>query len=207
MRISELSETTGVSVASIKYYLREGLLPEGRRTSPTQAEYDQAHVRRLAVIRALVDSGVTIAGARSVVAALDAPPEALNDLLGIAHAALAPSDAPVPDTTAAEAVLARLGWQPGWCDSDAVAAVARALQNIERAGFTVGDDLIEVYADAMGRIAAAEIAGVPTTSAEDAVRYVVLGSVLVEPLLLALRRAAEQIASGRRFGEGDPTHA
>ena len=42
----------------------------------------------------------------------------------------------------------------------------------------------------------------PTESAEAAVRYVVLGSVLVEPLLLALRRVAEQVASARRFGRG-----
>jgi hypothetical protein len=33
-----------------------------------------------------------------------------------------------------------------------------------------------------------------------AVRYVVLGPMLVEPLLLALRRVAEQIASAKRFG-------
>ena len=57
-----------------------------------------------------------------------------------------------------------------------------------------------VYLDAVTRIAEAEIAGVPTESAEAAVRYVVLGSVLVEPLLLALRRVAEQVASARRFG-------
>ena len=39
MRISELSARTGVPVATIKYYLREGLLPEGERTAPTQATY------------------------------------------------------------------------------------------------------------------------------------------------------------------------
>ena len=43
------------------------------------------------------------------------------------------------------------------------------------------------------------VAGVPTDSAEAAVRYVVLGPVLVEPLLLALRRMAQQEASARRF--------
>lgn len=54
--------------------------------------------------------------------------------------------------------------------------------------------------DALGAL----IAGVPTESAEAAVRYVVLGSVLVEPLLLALRRVAQQAASAERFGrEGE----
>ena len=60
-----------------------------------------------------------------------------------------------------------------------------------------------VYLDSVQRIARAEIAGVPTESSEAAVRYVVLGSVLVEPLLLALRRVAEQIASAERFGRSE----
>ena len=34
MRIAELSQTTGVPVPTIKYYLREGLLPSGELTSP-----------------------------------------------------------------------------------------------------------------------------------------------------------------------------
>ena len=56
------------------------------------------------------------------------------------------------------------------------------------------------YLVSMRRIADAEIAHVPTESADAAVRYVVLGSVLVEPLLLALRRVAQQVSSGERFG-------
>ena len=34
MRISELSTRSGVAVPTIKYYLREGLVPEGVRSSP-----------------------------------------------------------------------------------------------------------------------------------------------------------------------------
>jgi DNA-binding transcriptional MerR regulator len=199
MRISELSERTGVSVASIKYYLREGLLPEGVRSSPTQAEYGDAHVKRLGVIRALIDSGVKVADARTVVAMLDDPPANPHHLLGTAHAAVTPAvDAPI-DLAPAEALLTGLGWEPGMCDEAVVGAVARALQNLERAGFAMPPGVAAVYVDAMRRVADAEIAHVPLDSPEDAVRYVVLGSVLVEPLLLSLRRVAEQIASGRRF--------
>ena len=46
MRMSELSRLSGVSVTTIKYYLREGLLPAGRQLSATQAEYDGSHLRR-----------------------------------------------------------------------------------------------------------------------------------------------------------------
>ncbi|WES64695.1 MerR family transcriptional regulator [Microbacter sp. GSS18] len=201
MRISELAHTTGVSVASIKYYLREGLLPEGVRSSPTQADYGPAHVRRLGVIRALMDSGVSIAGARKVIAVLDDPPESPHELLGTAHAAVTPpADAGI-DTAAAEALIAGLGWRPGMCDEATVAAVARSLQNIERAGFEMPPAVVAEYVEAMRRIADAEIAHVPLASPDEAVRYVVLGSVLVEPLLLSLRRAAEQIASAERFDQ------
>ena len=53
MRMSELSRRSGASVTTIKYYLREGLLPAGRQTAATQAEYDEQHLRRLRLIRAL----------------------------------------------------------------------------------------------------------------------------------------------------------
>ncbi len=200
MRISELSARSGVSVASIKYYLREGLLPEGERSSATQADYGERHERRLGVIRALLDSGVSIADARGVLAALDDPPASPHDLLGAAHAAVLPHIDDDLDLSAAESLLARLGWTEGSCDADVVAGVARALQNLDRAGFAVPDETMQVYLDAVERMATAELARVPLDSPEDAVRYVVLGSVLVEPLLLSLRRVAEQLASARRFG-------
>lgn len=199
MRISELSDRSGVTVASIKYYLREGLLPEGVRTSPTQAVYDEAHVRRLATIRALLDAGVGIADARAVLATLDDPPAGPHLLLGAAHAAVIPHATGDLDLAAAQALAERLGWQEGDCDTAVLEGLARALQTLERAGFVVSDDIMDAYLAAVESIAAAEIAGTPTTSPEDAVRYVVLGSVLVEPLLLALRRVAEQVASARRF--------
>ena len=67
----------------------------------------------------------------------------------------------------------------------------------------VGQDHLLGPEGPIRRMAEAEIAHVPTESAEAAVRYVVLGSVLVEPLLLALRRVAEQVASAERFAGPD----
>jgi DNA-binding transcriptional MerR regulator len=200
MKISELSAQSGVPVATIKYYLRESLLPEGARSSPTQATYEDRHLQRLRVIRALIESGVSIAETRKVLDALDNPPPSPHDLLGAAHAAVTPAVEGDVDVADAEQLVAALGWRPGMCDASTLAGVARALQGMERAGFRVADDLMPVYLESIQRIARAEIAGVPTDSPDAAVRYVVLGSVLVEPLLLALRRVAEQIASAERFG-------
>ena len=57
MELSELSSHTEIPVATIKFYLRENLLHEGVRTAATQAQYDQSHVARLRLIRALIGSG------------------------------------------------------------------------------------------------------------------------------------------------------
>lgn len=200
MRISELSAQSGVTVPTIKYYLREGLLPEGERSGPTQATYGAKHVERLGVIRALLDAGVSVAETRRVLATLDDPPASAHELLGAAHSAIT---RPVEEGTsleAAERLAEGLGWSPGTCDPAVLGDVARALDGLERAGFAVPDAAMPVYLQSIRAIADAEIAATPTESAEAAVRYVVLGSVLVEPLLLALRRVAEQVASAERFG-------
>ncbi len=199
MRMSELSERSGVSVATIKFYLREGLIPEGTRTSKTQATYDDVHLQRLRVIRALVESGVSVAETRKVLSALDSPPADPRDLLATAHAAVTPTADHSIDVAAAADLVTRMGWKPGFCDDQVLGGVTRALEAIDRAGFSVPDDVMPVYLESIRAMADAEIAAVPTESAEAAVRYVVLGSVIVEPLILALRRVAEQIASSKRF--------
>src|SRR5687767_1024974 len=91
MRISELSTVTGVPVATVKYYLREGLVPPGRVTAATRAEYDESHVGRLRLARALVQvGGLPVAAARDVLASLDAAGGSLHEVLGAAHSALPP---------------------------------------------------------------------------------------------------------------------
>ena len=200
MRISELSTKSGVPVPTIKYYLREQLLPEGERSAPTQASYGEAHVKRLGVIRALVAAGVSIAGVRRVVETLDDPPTSAHLLLGSAHVAIAPPADDALDLAAAEDLARQLGWEPGTGEESVLHAVARALDGLKAAGFEVAPALMATYLKSMREIADAEIAGVPTSSAEAAVQYVVLGSALVEPLLLALRRVAQQVASAERFG-------
>jgi len=200
VRISQLSSETGVPVATIKYYLRERLLHEGLLTSATQARYDDSHVRRLRLIRALVGgAGLSISAARELLDGVDSPPESGHDLLGVAHHALArPADG--ADTAAVDALMAGWGWASDGCDEAGKAAVAQALADVRAAGFELPDGMLATYAAAMHDVAAAEIAGVPTASAEEAVRYVVLGTVMAEPLLLALRRLAQQSASHERFG-------
>jgi DNA-binding transcriptional MerR regulator len=53
MRLAELSRRSGVSRSSIKFYLREGLVPAGEPQARNQARYGERHLERLALIRAL----------------------------------------------------------------------------------------------------------------------------------------------------------
>ena len=171
MRISELSSKTGVPIATIKFYLRENLLHDGVRTAATQAQYDESHVARLQLIGALVGPGrLSIAAAHRVIQAIDEPPESLHELLGIAAGAVAGPN------------------------------LEDALRALDQAGFELAEGALDMYRDHMRQIAQFEIDNVPTHSPAAAVRYVVLGTVLVEPLILALRRQAEHEASARRFG-------
>jgi DNA-binding transcriptional MerR regulator len=53
MRMSELAEASGVSAATIKHYLREGLLPEPVKTSRNMAYYPPEFVERIRLIKQL----------------------------------------------------------------------------------------------------------------------------------------------------------
>jgi DNA-binding transcriptional MerR regulator len=56
LKISELSERSGVSAGTIRYYIREGLLGEGEdilRTSRNMAYYPSEYVERITLIKRL----------------------------------------------------------------------------------------------------------------------------------------------------------
>jgi DNA-binding transcriptional MerR regulator len=56
LRIGELADRAGVSVATIKFYIREGLLPPPPvKTGRTMGYYDEAYLERLLLIRKLRD--------------------------------------------------------------------------------------------------------------------------------------------------------
>jgi DNA-binding transcriptional MerR regulator len=201
MRISELSRASGVPVATIKYYLREGLLHEGQLTAATQAQYDQSHLARLRLVRALLGAGgLSVAAARDVLDQLAHPPPSLHELLDEVQRLLGPRVDDQVDTRAADAVIQRMGWRLETADPAPVRRLAAALAALAAAEFTLPEDDVLDYARAMQGLAEHEVAGVPAGPSDAAVRYTVLGTILVEPLLLALRRLAQIDASARRFG-------
>lgn len=53
MKMKELESVSGVGRETIRYYIREGLLPEPERPKPNVAIYGRAHVKRLDLIKRL----------------------------------------------------------------------------------------------------------------------------------------------------------
>lgn len=202
MQISELARVSAVPLATVKFYLREGLLPPGRATGATRADYDEQHVQRLRLIRSLVDvAGLSLTAVRQVLAAADQPVASIEQAIEAAQDALPPSVPQDVDTTAALALVAELDWR---VDPSCVAVrqLAVAISSLEAVGADASNHYLRDYGRAVSALAEREVATVPTTSQDDAVRYVVLGTLFYEPVLLALRRLAQQDATTRLFHSG-----
>ncbi len=207
MRLAELSERSGVSTATIKYYLREGLLPPGERVSATQAEYDEEHLRRLRLVRAMVQVGrIPVATAREVLAAVDDASADQFERMDSAVSALPHS--PPPDEAdeavraardAADALLRRLDWD-STPEHPARQTLVSAIAAMVRLGYPCDPETLLRYGRVAGELAAHEVTLIerfeaPTTQLE----AVVALTVLYEPVLLSLRRLAQAEEAARRF--------
>lgn len=192
MRVSELVDASGLSRATIKYYLREGLLMPGEATSATRSTYGEVHLKRLALIKALAGAGLPIDRIRTVLRLIENPETSLFETLGRAIAALPPylDEPDAPHCPRAKAVLAKLGqvYEPGF---PAVAQLERALRAAEDVGIPMTDERLEVYGRHIRGIAEYDLALMPE-SVEDAVPYAVIGTAIYEPVIAALRRLAHQ---------------
>jgi AcrR family transcriptional regulator len=66
MMIAQLSQCSGVPVSTIKFYLRENLLPRGLKTNRTTVYYGQDHINGLNTIKKLQDEGLSLHRIKSV---------------------------------------------------------------------------------------------------------------------------------------------
>ena len=201
MRISELVRRSGVPLATVKYYIREGLLMPGETTSATQAVYTEEHLRRLNLIKALTDvAGLPLQKAGIVIALIEHPEPNLFETLGKAVAALPPyAEHSEPEYPRAKAALQKIGqvYDPQYA---AVAQFERALAAAESVGLPMSDERLHGYAQKIMGIAELDIDAVPTGTVNEAIEHAVLGTALYEPIIVAMRRLAHQDLAARRFG-------
>jgi Cd(II)/Pb(II)-responsive transcriptional regulator len=80
MKIGELAKTAQTQTETIRYYEREGLLPEAARTSANYRIYDESHVQRLAFIRHCRSLDMTLAEIRALLNFKDAPAGSCDDV-------------------------------------------------------------------------------------------------------------------------------
>lgn len=130
MKLRELAARTGVAKASVKHWIREGILPPGRLRNLTTAEYDEAHVERIRLITTLRTVFDTpIAEIRELTALLDDPEQPLIEVMELCQviASGLPRDASSdgPDDALLSEVAATVGWPQ--VRSHARAALAGAL--------------------------------------------------------------------------------
>ena len=82
LKISELAEGAGVPVATVRHYLREGLLPEGRKTSRNMAYYPAEMVDRIRLIKLLQEERfMPLKVIRELLEREGGDPEAVRSLL------------------------------------------------------------------------------------------------------------------------------
>lgn len=210
MRISELSRESGVPVATIKYYLREGLLPPGASTAVNQASYGDEHLRRLRLIGVLTDvGGLRLRTVARVLEAVDDEGLSTHHMLGVAHHALGPEPTDDADLEPALTDVARLLAARGWQVSDQAPsrrALAHALCTLRRLGRNPDHAVLDRYADAVDQLASKEVphatATVPRT---EAIENLVIGTIVYEAVLIALRRLAQEHHSAQRLAVTTPS--
>ncbi|MFH8803794.1 MerR family transcriptional regulator [Streptomyces sp. NPDC017936] len=212
MRLAELSERSGVSTATIKYYLREGLLPPGRQVNATTADYDEEHLRRLRLVRAMIQVGrVPVATVREVLGHVD--DDSLGRTVRLGAALWALPQVPEPDADdayvraahrEAEDLLTTLGWGNArllTTISPAYRSLVVAVAALRRLGYAWDAELLVSYARLMHQAAVLDLDFVETQASEaERIETAVLGAILVEPMLQALHRLAQEEESARRYG-------
>ncbi|MFC4529658.1 MerR family transcriptional regulator [Sphaerisporangium dianthi] len=209
MRISQLSAASGVPIPTIKYYLREGLLQQGEQTGATRAEYGDAHLRRLRLIRALLEVGrVPVASIGKIVAAVEDEGIPVHRMLGTAHYALASPAETDPDDEEQRAARERvdrligdLGWRitPEAPTRDELAQV---LVRLAQLGRPAGEDDLRHYADVITQLVSErEMGKIPVDGPrEAAVESLVIGTVLYGKIFDILRRLAHESESAHVLG-------
>jgi DNA-binding transcriptional MerR regulator len=209
VKISELSRGSGVPIPSIKYYIREGLLPPGDVTAPNQADYGERHLRDLELIRSLREhADLSIPAIRRVVAGVAAAEAERRDGVAAGFRSVeserrAAGPAAVPNREdpeyrrnreELEEVFRAHSWTFAEEDPDveellaAVLAARRVLTDIELSPA----DGWQRYADLAETAASFEVPDDwdPDRYPRETLRYAIAGTYLLEPIILAFRRIA-----------------
>lgn len=211
IRMAELSEKTGVSVPTIKYYLREGLLAPGTATSANQALYGNEHVERIRIMRSLSKvAKLPLATIREVLNIVDGGGNA-QEAMGRTQEALVgeiAEDAESEDGLSAaqellDAEIEKRGWRV-YKQSGAYRMASQALVEISKENLSAPANHLAGYVEAADKVGETDISTLSgAISGPDVVRRMALGTTLRGPLFDALILLAQQHHAGKTFGGRD----
>lgn len=206
MRISDLSRRAGTPVGTIKFYLRERLLPPGRPTGRNQADYNEVHLRRLRLIRALTNvANLDLSSVRALLIAIEDDRMPLTGLYREVEQAMVtdeqPSDeGPELDTARrdVDVLVDRMGWS---LEQDAATRdqLVQVLAALKRLGSTCEADFFLPYAHAADHLVQGELDFVPSVCEGTDRAGAVVRSIMLEVAMTAMHRMARAHHVARRF--------
>ncbi|WSJ76168.1 MerR family transcriptional regulator [Amycolatopsis sp. NBC_01307] len=206
--MAELSAESGVPVATVKYYLREGLLPPGERTSPNQARYSATHVQRLRLIKALTEvGGLSLASVGTVLEAIDGD-KTPHRTMGVVQEELA---GPAPQVSAEAAdwawelldeIVRRNGWGELKRKHVAVENLVAALATAKELGHDKLAEHLEEYAHLAIRVAELDVDTVTgLTSYDKIIEAGLVVTVLGDRIFAGLRHLGQELVSREVLGD------
>jgi hypothetical protein len=170
-----------------------------------QRDYGQAHLRRLSLIRALIDvGGLSVATAQDVLRAVDTPelpPAAVFEAAqrAVSQTELYSGEGSSMARERVDALIRAQGWSVSETNPGRTAA-ANVIDTFVVLGHPELLRLVEDYATGALRVARADLAAVaqqPDLSAM--AETVVAGTVLGDALFAALRRIAQEHVTSEQF--------
>ena len=198
MLVSELAERADVPLATVKYYLREGLLAPGETTGPRRSEYDASHLRRLRILRALREvGGAPVSALQVIVDAVEDDSRPEHDLVCEISDALSPP-LPVdgPDQAAGHQVNAAIdgvGWSDVRMDAAARLRLADLVQLVSEELLTVDSEILGYYARLADHLCRTEIALLDKTKGrQGTLEDMVVGEAVFGDILTLFRRLGHE---------------
>lgn len=207
LTISELSRQSGVPAETIKFYVREGLLPPGESVRANKTVYTSDHLRRLALVRAMREiGGLGIASIKRIAEAFDQWSDdpriafhmAFDALSPLANEPAAPVTPPGPGRSLrddTDALLRAAGWDFGERVPAAELELVDALASVREHLYPdlAVDELLPL-AQAIHRLTDLEMhwRGLRRETAVEELQLTFLKTILFERVFVALRRLARE---------------
>jgi DNA-binding transcriptional MerR regulator len=207
VRISTLSKLTGAPVATIKFYLREELIPPGTPSGRNQAEYGDDHLRRIQLIRALTKVGrLELSSVHRLLDVIDEDQGTLSDLYTRANRAICPVEPEPLDTPVTKQaredvadLVGRLGWAAD-PDGPGYSRFLTILITMRELGCEYGIDYFAPYAESAKRLMAQELDLLPDEVVGADRSTAVVRTILLGIAMTALGSMAQDHLLAQRAG-------